>query len=266
MFAQAVPPGSRLLAASTKSAGRELGVGHARHRRPHQDRRHQRKLEHEKSRSEPAGSTRRWSAYRRQASAPRAGATRRPELRRWTPTGHLAGRSAITRLRPQSASYVLTLPAGSAALLNVSKARPGRRRLGADQTGGTTKLPPPVRRGDAGSSQTQCMSRLQSGGVSPVWSSVAACGYPTPTSLDPNGMASGGTAGVPDGTVLQDVATCSSCLPSGDSWNDSADTAVDNQQRDRKQPLHPTGATFPPVNGVNVTIQNSGNIFPDTGI
>ena len=67
------------------------------------------------------------------------------------------------------------------------------------------------------------MSQLQPGGIYPVWASVAACGYPAPTSLDPNGLPSGGTAGVPDGTQLQNASTCSSCLPSGDSWDSTHD-------------------------------------------
>ncbi|MBV9803576.1 MAG: hypothetical protein JO130_10315 [Solirubrobacterales bacterium] len=67
-----------------------------------------------------------------------------------------------------------------------------------------------------------CLSQLRSGGGTPypVWSSVIACHYPAPTSLDPNGASSGGTAGVPDGTTLQNASTCG-CLPAGDSWNSS---------------------------------------------
>ena len=81
--------------------------------------------------------------------------------------------------------------------------------------------------GGGGGGQANCMSQLQSGSIYPAWQSVAACGYPTPTSLDPNGLASGGTAGVPDGTVLQNAKTCG-CLPAGDSWSGGGYVYVDS--------------------------------------
>ena len=85
----------------------------------------------------------------------------------------------------------------------------------------------PVAGGPPAGTPKNCMSQLQSGSVYPAWQSVAACGYPTPTSLDPNGLASGGTAGVPDGTVLQNAKTCG-CLPAGDSWSGGGYVYVDS--------------------------------------
>ena len=102
------------------------------------------------------------------------------------------------------------------------------------------------------------MSQLQPGGIYPVWSSVAACGYPTPTSLDPNGMASGGTAGVPDGTVLQNVATCS-CLPSGRLMGRFGRLAVVTSNTTLSG-LYVPGRVYFPGPNINVTIQNSEHL------
>ncbi len=81
--------------------------------------------------------------------------------------------------------------------------------------------------GGGGTGQSNCMSQLQSGSIYPAWQSVAACGYPAPTSIDPNGLSSGGTAGVPDGTALRNAKTCG-CLPAGDSWSSSGYVYVDS--------------------------------------
>ncbi|MBV9803574.1 MAG: hypothetical protein JO130_10305 [Solirubrobacterales bacterium] len=107
----------------------------------------------------------------------------------------------------------------------------------------------------AASTSTNCMSQLRTGGSTqyPVWSSVVGCGYPAPTSLDPNGASSGGTAGVPDGTTLRNASTCG-CLPSGDSWNASGYLYVNGTGT--LNDLYVPGSVYIATSGT-LTLQNS---------
>jgi hypothetical protein len=227
MFAQATPPGSRLVRVSTKDAA---GVEAWATRGPDA---------HFRLVLINTGSGRRTvrvkaggvAATLERLEAPSRSATHGARLGgrgfgKGTSSGRLSGRPDVGKLKPRHGYYALDLPASSAALLDVSApglgvgagfGGPGSVGAGASGPG---PAPPSNTAAPTGSGQKNCMSQLQSDGVHPAWPSVAACGYPTPTSLDPNGMSSGGTAGVPDGTALKDVRTCG-CLPPGDGWNGS---------------------------------------------
>ena len=265
MFAQAVPVGSRLIATSTRNgAGIQAWAtrgtdGHARI-----------VLTNEGSRARKV-TVRAGGVYatleRLVASSLRAQRRVRLGGRGFgadNSTGHLTGRSGITRMRPHHASYVFTLPAGSAALLNVSNSRTGTP----SPSGGGSSTPTnpgggASGTGTGGSSQTHCMSQLQPGGIYPVWPSVANCGYPTPTSLDPNGMRSGGTAGVPDGTVLQNASTCTSCLPPGVSWSSNGYLWVGRSVT--LSNLYIPGGLVLANSGISATLQNSEVVVPSPG-
>jgi hypothetical protein len=270
MFAQAAPPGSRLLVTSAKNAA---GIqawatrgtdGHIRI-----------VLINRGSRARvvrvnaPVG-----YATLERLQAPSLSATRRVRLGgqsfgRKTFTGELRGRSTSTRIRRAGASYMVSLSGGSAALVNVVPSAPGQgggsgpggpgstgSGVGGSGSGGGSGP------GPGGNAQTGCMSKLQPGGVYPDWSSVAACGYPTPTSIDPNGLASGGTAGVPDGTTLLNASTCG-CLPSGASW--SAGGYVFVRSNTTLTNLYIPGGVVLAGPGVSVTVQNSDIESPTNG-
>ena len=98
------------------------------------------------------------------------------------------------------------------------------------------------------------MTQLQPGGIYPVWSSVAACGYPTPTSLDPNGMAAAVRP------VSRTEPSCRTSRPAAAYRPGTRGTLgriLVRQQQHHPQHLYIPGGVYIAGPNINVTIENS---------